>query len=74
MEIDYSKDLVILRNTYLSEVDKFVLDFVSILKNHFKYVIVSGYVAILFGRPRGTEDIEYWAKYFKIQDKLNNLW
>jgi len=74
MEIQYSKDSIILKNKSLSNVDKFVLDFVDILKNHFRYVIVSGYVAILFGRSRGTEDIEYWAKYFKIQAKLDNLW
>lgn len=128
MEIQYSKDSIILKNKSLSNVDKFVLEFVDLLKNHFRYVIVSGYVAILFGRSRGTEDIdiliekttkseffnfvseiedrydflnpedreglyemlseiyelfqnniqrdeiEYWAKYFKIQDKLDNFW
>lgn len=57
MEIQYSKDLIILKNKSLSNVDKFVLEFVDLLKNHFRYVIVSGYVAILFGRSRGTEDI-----------------
>jgi len=128
MEIQYSKDSIILKNKSLSNVDKFVLEFVDLLKNHFRYVIVSGYVAILFGRSRGTDDIdiliekttkseffnfvseiedrydflnpedreglyemlseiyelfqnniqrdeiEYWAKYFKIQDKLDNFW
>jgi len=58
MEIEYSKDSIILRNKSLSDVDKFVLEFVDIIKNHFRYVIVSGYVAILFGRSRGTEDID----------------
>jgi len=57
MEIQYSKDSIILKNKSLSNVDKFVLEFVDLLKNHFRYVIVSGYVAILFGRSRGTEDI-----------------
>ena len=128
MEIQYSKDSIILKNKSLSNVDKFVLEFVDLLKNHFRYVIVNDYVAILFGRSRGTEDIdiliekitkseffnfvseiedrydflnpedreglyemlseiyelfqnniqrdeiEYWAKYFKIQDKLDNFW
>jgi len=41
-----------------NELDKFVLDFIKILEKHAKYVIVSGYVAILFGRSRGTEDID----------------
>ncbi|MFA7689789.1 MAG: hypothetical protein WCY18_01680 [Methanofastidiosum sp.] len=58
MEIQYSKDSIILKNKSLSNVDKFVLEFVDLLKNHFRYVIVSGYVAILFGRSRGTEDID----------------
>jgi hypothetical protein len=33
----------------LNNLDKFVIDFVSLLDN---YVIVSGYVSILFGRSR----------------------
>lgn len=58
MEIKFSKDSIILNNKSLSEIDNFVIDFVNILKNHFNYVIVSGYLAILFGRSRGTEDID----------------
>ena len=43
----------------LSDIDRFVIDFVEILnKCRIKYVIVSGYLAILFGRPRITEDID----------------
>jgi hypothetical protein len=38
--------------------DKFVVDFTKILQEHSKYVIVSGYVSILFGRSRATEDID----------------
>jgi hypothetical protein len=41
----------------LNKLDKFVLDFVKILKKHSDYVIVSGYVSILFGRSRATEDV-----------------
>ena len=41
-----------------SNLDEFVLDFVKILGKHTNYVIVSGYVAILFGRSRTTEDID----------------
>jgi len=39
----------------LNNLDKFVLDFVSLLDD---YVIVSGYVSILTGRSRATEDID----------------
>jgi hypothetical protein len=38
--------------------DEFVVDFTKILKKYAKYVIVSGYVSILFGRSRATEDID----------------
>lgn len=40
----------------LSVLDKFVLDFVKNIS--LKYVIVSGYVSIIFGRSRGSEDID----------------
>jgi hypothetical protein len=39
----------------LSQLDKFVLDFCTILD---EYVLVSGYVSILFGRSRATEDVD----------------
>ncbi|MFB6215727.1 MAG: hypothetical protein ABEJ72_01980 [Candidatus Aenigmatarchaeota archaeon] len=43
----------------LSELDRKVLEFVQILdREGVKYVLVSGYVAILTGRSRGTEDID----------------
>lgn len=38
--------------------DEFVIDFAKILEKHAKYVIVSDYVSILFGRSRATEDID----------------
>ncbi len=42
----------------VNELDKFVLRFVKILEKHVNYVIVSGYVAILLGRDRATDDID----------------
>ncbi len=42
----------------LTELDKFVLKFIKILEKHTDYVIVSGYVAILLGRNRGTDDVD----------------
>ena len=42
----------------INELDKFVFRFIDILKKYSDYVIVSGYVAILLGRNRGTEDID----------------
>ncbi|MCK4348282.1 MAG: hypothetical protein KAW47_06675 [Thermoplasmatales archaeon] len=42
----------------LSDLDRFTIDFISILEKHTNYVIVSGYVAILLGRARASEDID----------------
>lgn len=39
----------------LSNLDKFVIKFCNLLK---EYVIVSGYVSILLGRTRATEDVD----------------
>jgi hypothetical protein len=38
--------------------EKFTQDFIRVLEKHAKYIIVSGFVAILHGRSRGTEDID----------------
>ena len=47
----------------LNDLDKLVLDFVRILdRNKVKYVLVSGYVSILFGRSRSSEDIDIIVK------------
>ena len=43
----------------LSELDNFVLDVVGLIEKYSRYVIVSGYVTILFGRSRGTEDVDF---------------
>ncbi len=45
-------------NRELSELDKFTLDFVKILKKYANYVLVSGYVSILLGRARVSEDVD----------------
>jgi hypothetical protein len=42
----------------LSDLDTFAIDFTTIVKQHVPYVIVSGYVAILLGRARASEDID----------------
>ena len=47
----------------LNDLDKLVVDFVRILdRNKVKYVLVSGYVSILFGRSRSSEDIDIIVK------------
>ena len=50
------KEIILNRN--LSKLDEFVLNFTRILQKYTEYVIVSGYVSILFGRSRATEDVD----------------
>ena len=45
-------------NRELSELDLFAIDFIKVLRSHTKYVIISGYVSILLGRARASEDID----------------
>jgi len=46
----------------LNELDKFALDFLKIIEKHTEYVIVAGYISILLGRARATEDIDIFIK------------
>lgn len=58
MDFQYTKDRIVLGGKHLTLLDDFVIGFIRVLEPHTPYVIVSGYVAILFGRSRGTEDID----------------
>jgi len=58
MELEYRNDVIYLEKE-LNHLDRFVMDFVAILEeSSVPYVLVSGYVAILFGRNRSSEDID----------------
>lgn len=57
----------------LSDLDKLVLKFVNVLKKHTDYAIVSGYVAILLGRSRGTEDVDLFIPKL-TKDKFVGLY
>ncbi len=60
----------------LSNLDKLTLKFIRILEKHLDYVIISGYVAILLGRSRATEDVDIFikkidkAKFFVFYEEL----
>lgn len=66
----------------LSKLDEFVLEFVQILDKYVNYVIISGYISILFGRARATEDIDLFIekiskeKFFELYNALkeNGFW
>jgi|SRR3989338_9363748 len=62
MEYEY-KDNKITFDKELSVLDKAVIKFVKILDElGIEYVIISGYVAILFGRSRATEDVDFFIE------------
>jgi folate-dependent phosphoribosylglycinamide formyltransferase PurN len=63
MKIKLLKDKIVIKNKIFSNLDKFVIDFTSILtKEKIEYVIVSGYLSILFGRNRTSEDVDIIVK------------
>jgi len=73
MEYLFSKEKIVM-NKVFSSLDRFVFDFCSFLeKSKIKYVIVSGYVAIVFGRSRNTEDIDILVEQIDFED-FENLW
>lgn len=57
----------------LSELDKFAIDFLSILEKYTDYVVISGYVAILLGRTRATDDIDVFIKPIS-KEKFSHLY
>ncbi len=45
-----------------SDLDKLVIRFIKILEKHSDYVIISGYVSILLGRARATDDVDIFIR------------
>ncbi len=63
MKLIYEDNKIIMEDKEITELDKFVLSFTNLLEKYTDYVIVSGYVVILFGRNRLTEDIDIIIKH-----------
>lgn len=76
MELEITNEFIKF-NRNLSDLDKFVLEFVDILnKSKIDYVIISGYVSILFGRARATEDVDVFIEDMdrkKFNEFIHNL-
>lgn len=73
MEIKFSKNRIEFEKE-LNALDRFVVDFTSILNRlNIRYVVVSGYVSILFGRSRTSEDIDMIAERIDLA-KFRELW
>ncbi len=59
-----------------SELDELVLRFTSIIERYVKYTIISGYISILLGRARATEDVDLFIEFInfeKFKEMYNNL-
>lgn len=62
MEFKYTKNSISIDNKVLSKLDEFILDFLGLLDKYCNYVVISGYLPILFGRTRGTEDVDVFIE------------
>ena len=73
MEFKKDKEGYIL-DKELNGLDKFAINFVKVLnKLKINYVIISGYVSILLGRSRASEDIDMFIEELTYEDFLK-LW
>ncbi len=73
MEIEFRNEDISFKKE-ISVLDDFTLHFTEILTKHeVKYVIVSGYVAILFGRSRMSEDVDILIEPIS-HDEFLKLW
>lgn len=73
MELEFRKNRIVFSRV-LSNLDKLVFKFVKVLeKQKVRYVIISGYVAILFGRSRNTEDVDLFIEEMPFK-RFESLW
>ena len=66
MEYDKNKKEIRIEKV-LNELDKLVIEFIKILEKYTDYVIISGYVSILLGRSRATEDVDVFIKHISFE-------
>jgi predicted nucleotidyltransferase len=73
MEFEFKENTIKFERE-LSYLDKLVIKFTKILeKQKIDYVIISGYIAILFGRSRNTEDIDLFIEEISFK-KFMQFW
>lgn len=73
MELEFEKRQINIDGKTVNNLDKFVLSITKILEKYTNYVIVSGYVAIFFGRTRATEDIDILVENKNISNFLEEM-
>lgn len=73
MEYEYTEEGIKF-NKVLNDFDKFTIHLTKLLgKLKLEYVLISGYVALLFGRTRMTEDIDLFLERISFE-KFKQLW
>ncbi len=73
MEFEFGRNKIVFEKEF-SSLDKLVLRFVKILDAlEVDYVIISGYIAILFGRSRNTEDVDLFIEEMAFE-KFLRFW
>ena len=73
MEFEFKEDKIVF-NRELSILDTITLKFIKVLdKEHIDYVVISGYIAILFGRSRSTEDVDLFVEEMPFA-KFEKFW
>lgn len=74
MLVEIIDNVFYINNKEINELDLLVIDFVSVLDKHnIKYVIISGYVAIIFGRSRNSEDVDLFIEKMDY-DTFKKIW
>lgn len=73
MKINYNESEISFEKE-LNSLDKFTVEFTAILNSlKTKYVIISGYIPILFGRNRSSEDIDIIVEKISFE-AFEKLW
>lgn len=54
----------------ITKLDEFAFDVIEIIQKYTRYVIISGYVSIFFGRARATEDIDMFIEEMPYEQFL----
>ncbi len=73
MEFEFRGNRIIFERE-LSNLDRLVVKFTHILDRlGVDYIIISGYIAILFGRSRNTEDVDLFIEEMPLE-KFRELW
>jgi hypothetical protein len=73
MEFEFTEDGIVFERI-LSPLDEFTIAFTRILDRvNVRYVLISGYVAILFGRSRSSEDVDVFIEHLS-KERFLALW